>query len=207
MSVDWKQVKKHAKRAWHFIWHEESAASWAVNIIVAFILIKYLVYPGLGLLLGTGFPVVAVVSGSMEHHPGNFEQWWALNEDFYLGQNITQFDFMNYPFRNGFNKGDIMVLAGADPDTLRLGEVIVYWSGKSYPIIHRYIGTNTESFSGTVYLVSKGDNNPNFVIAPDLDEKHIPQELLLGKAVFRIPLLGYVKIWAVDAFRLLLGLF
>jgi len=191
------------RRAWHFLWYEDSLASWLVNIVLAFVLIKFLLYPGLGLVLGTHFPVVAVVSSSMEHHPGSFEQWWGANQDFYLAHNITEFDFLSYPFHDGFNKGDIMVLAGVDPATVRLGTIIVYWSGKPYPIIHRYIGRNNAT--GMDYLMSKGDNNPGQVIAPDLDERRIPPGMVVGRAVVRIPYLGWVKIGAVDLLGVLTG--
>jgi len=185
------------RRIWYFIWYEDSLASWLVNIVLAFILIKFLLYPGLGLVLGTQFPVVAVVSSSMEHHPGDFDAWWAANEDFYLGKNITKFDFLSYPFRNGFNKGDIMILAGVNSSRIKKGQIIVYWSRKPYPIIHRFVGQNP---SDPTLLMSKGDNNPAMVQTFDLNEYRIPPDQVVGKAVLRIPYLGYVKIWAVELF-------
>lgn len=187
------------KKFWHFIWHEDSIASWIANIVIAFILIKFILYPGLGFVLGTDFPVVAVVSSSMEHQPRNFNEWWGENEDFYLKYNITKFDFQAFPFRNGFNKGDIMILSGVDASDVELGEVIVYWSGKPYPIIHRYIGRNGE------YLMSKGDNNDGLVIGFDLNEMQIQENQVLGKASLRIPYLGWVKILAVNLVQCTLG--
>ena len=62
-----KEFKKLLKKTWHFIWEDNSIWSWIANVIIAFILIKFIVYPGLGLLLSTSHPVVAVVSSSMEH--------------------------------------------------------------------------------------------------------------------------------------------
>ncbi|MBR9693352.1 signal peptidase I [Candidatus Woesearchaeota archaeon] len=199
----WGQMnwKERGKKTWHFLWHEDSLASWLVNIVLAFVLIKFLLYPGLGLVLDTEFPVVAVVSSSMEHHPGDFDEWWSANEDFYLSKNITKFDFQTYPFKGGFNKGDIMVLTGLNPDNAKEGQVIVYWSRKPYPIIHRYIGQNPLD---PVYLTSKGDNNPAMVQTFDLNEYMIHPDMVVGKAVLRIPFLGYVKIWAVDLLNLLL---
>ena len=58
-------------KVWHFIWHDDSIWSWIVNIILSFILIKFLVYPGIGFALSTTHPIVAVVSGSMEHKTTN----------------------------------------------------------------------------------------------------------------------------------------
>jgi signal peptidase I len=190
--VNWKKI---LKRTWHFIWHDDSALSWIVNIIIAFILIKFLIYPGLGLIFGTTFPVVAVVSDSMEH-PSDFNSWWAQHEDFYLKQNITDIDFIRYPFKNGFNKGDIMVLIGTDPQKVEIGDVIVYESKKRYPIIHRVI--NIRDTGGEYYFETKGDNNPYQIRSFDLDEKNVSSDSYLGKAVFRIPWLGYIKIWFAD---------
>jgi hypothetical protein len=59
-------------KVWYFVWHSNSIWSWVANIIIAFVLIKFLVYPGLGLIMGTTHPIVAVVSESMDHrmlHP------------------------------------------------------------------------------------------------------------------------------------------
>ena len=71
-----KQPQTTWGKIWHFLWYEDSVASWLVNIVLAFVLIKFVLYPGLGLILGTQFPVVAVVSSSMEHHPSSFDGWW-----------------------------------------------------------------------------------------------------------------------------------
>jgi len=67
--MDWKKI---LKKTWWFIWESDSIWSWIVNIILAFVIIKFLVYPGLGFAMQTSHPIVAVVSGSMEHkavHP------------------------------------------------------------------------------------------------------------------------------------------
>src|SRR3989338_1393138 len=105
------------QKIWHFLWYEDSLASWLVSIALAFVLIKFIIYPGLGLIFGTQFPVVAVVSNSMEHDQG-FDAWWQSQEDLYLRFNITKNEFLDYPMRNGFNKGDIIVLVGTKPENL-----------------------------------------------------------------------------------------
>ena len=61
------KFRKLWKKFWYFIWEDNSIWSWIVNVILAFLLIKFLVYPGLGIILGTDYPIVAVVSESMEH--------------------------------------------------------------------------------------------------------------------------------------------
>lgn len=189
-------MKKDAlKKFWHFIWHDDSLLSWIINVIVAFILIKFIIYPGLGLALGTNFPVVAVVSNSMEHN-GDFFNWWNGQEDLYLKENITDIDFRQFPFVNGFNKGDIMLLFGTDPYKIKVGDVIVYHGGKSYPIIHRVI--NIRDTGGELYFGTKGDYNRHQIRDLNLDEKNVSSKKYIGRAVLRIPFLGYIKIWFVD---------
>lgn len=193
---EWKII---LKKTWHFIWEEDSVASWLVNIILAFVLIKFVVYPGLGLILGTGFPIVAVVSSSMEHNT-NFDGWWEKNENFYHESNIQKEDFMKYPYKNGFNKGDIMVLIKATPEKLNIGDVIVFRDGAPDPFIHRII----KKWSDKGYhFQTKGDNNPRSIKTEWLDETDIKEEQLLGKTLFRIPFLGYIKIWFVELLKLL----
>lgn len=186
------------KKVWHFIWVDDSAASWIVNIIIAFVLIKFLIYPGLGLAFGTSFPIVAVVSGSMEHDQ-KFDLWWDSQQQFYLQYNITKDDFSDYAFKNGFNKGDLMVLFGASPEKIKIGDVIVYKAGRPDPIIHRVI---SKEYSGEYIFQTKGDHNAYQIQSAWLDETNVAESQIVGKAVFRIPYLGWVKIIFVE----LLGL-
>jgi len=206
-------LKKAWKKIWHFIWEEDSLASWIVNILLAFILIKFIVYPGLGFILSTSHPVVAVVSGSMEHNGLGFDEWWEENEAWYSDIEMAKDDFVNFHFRNGFNKGDIMVLQGKDSSEIKLGEVIVFVSSKQRPradpIIHRVV--KIEEKDGKYTFKTKGDNNPDSINGCDvmgcLYEGDISQEQVIGKALFRIPLLGYIKIWAVEILRFVINIF
>ncbi|MFQ5620897.1 MAG: hypothetical protein ACE5FT_03565 [Candidatus Nanoarchaeia archaeon] len=183
--MDWK----HAwKRFWHFIWEEDSVASWLANIVLAFVLIKFIVYPGLGLVFGTSHPVVAVVSSSMEHD-GNFDNWWQYKCPkgsqgvLYEPYGISHEDFQNYWFRNGFNKGDIMVLWNWG--SIDVGDVMVFnVARRGDPIIHRVVAVEQQLYK------TKGDNNCGS--APF--EQEIQSEQVIGKAVMRIPYLGWVKL-------------
>jgi len=199
--VDWK---KTLKKVWYFIWEDNSIWSWIVNIILAFILIKFIVYPGLGFLLSTSHPVVAVVSESMEHN-SNFNVWWEKSGNWYVSNDIGKDEFSGFGFKNGFNKGDIMVLKGKAPNDLEMGEVIVFWSARRDPIIHRVVNKWQEN--EVYYFKTKGDNNPASIKSPFLDETKISQEQVVGNAVFRIPMLGYIKIWFVDLIGLIRGVF
>ncbi|MEK6904397.1 MAG: signal peptidase I [Nanoarchaeota archaeon] len=184
------------KKAWDFIWNDDSLLSWIVNLVLAFIIVKFIIYPGIGLMLGTSYPLVAVVSSSMEHKE-NFDEWWFDNSFFYAKYNITKEDFADFRFRNGFNKGDIMVLKGKEAKDIKTGDVVVYENTfNRNPIIHRVI--RIEKKEG-FYFITKGDNNPvedQLKVSEDQIER-------TGTAVFRIPILGYIKIM----FTSLMGVF
>ena len=199
-----KKIKKTLKEIWYFIWEDNSIWSWLVNIILAFVLIKFVVYPGLGFLLTTSHPVVAVVSDSMEHNNLGFDAWWEKNNGEYIEKGIDKKTFEMFPLKNGFNKGDIMFLVGRDPKNVEVGDIIVFISHRqrprSDPIIHRVV--NKIEKDSYVTLETKGDKNSGSINGCDnhgcTDETDIMEEQLIGKTVFRIPLFGYIKIWFVD---------
>lgn len=203
-------LKNLFKKTWWFLWESDSIWSWLANIVLAFVLIKFVVYPGLGLLLGTDFPVVAVVSGSMEHD-GSFDEWLAYDafcsgqrctqEEWYAAHGISKQAFEGYAFANGFNKGDIMILKGIEPKNIKIGNVIVFMSSKeSEPIIHRVVKIYQDEATGFVFI-TKGDHNLDSG-AVDTD---IREEEVVGKAVFRIPMIGWVKIIFVSLLNRIIG--
>ena len=175
------------KKVWKFLWYEDSVLSWIVSIILAFLIVKFIIYPGLGLVLGTGYPVVAVVSSSM-HHEGNFNEWYDKKGEWYNRYDYTKEQIKEWSFSNGFNKGDIMVLKGAK--NIEIGDVIVFNGNSNNPIIHRVV------FIGDNYYQTKGDNNMDSF--QQLGETNIKKEQIIGKAVLRIPFLGYIKILFTD---------
>lgn len=175
--------KDSAKKVWHFLFVEDSALSWLVNLGLAFLLVKYLLYPGLALALGTQLPLVAVISGSMEHNGVAFDQWWDSKSAWYEERNITKEEFQLYSFLNGFDKGDVMILAA--PENVHVGDVLVYSSATyQYPIIHRVVAVSENGYT------VKGDHNNDA-------DPFVSQEQVVGKALYRIPKLGWVKIGAV----------
>ncbi|MFT4250329.1 MAG: signal peptidase I [Candidatus Woesearchaeota archaeon] len=147
------------QKTWHFLWHDDSAAALIAQILVAFIIIKYVLYPAIGLIAGTPLPVVAVISGSMEHQgetlcgEENQGDWWSTCGEWYEERGINQEQFAEFPFRNGFNTGDVIAVRGAN--NLEVGDIIIFFANKQYPIIHRIVDIPEEG----VYL-TKGDNNP-----------------------------------------------
>lgn len=182
------KLKSQIKRFWNFL-GEDSLASWIANVVLSFILIYFIVYPGLGLILSTSLPVVAVVSGSMEHRDYSFNDWWENNWKDYDRYHIKKEDFSQFRFKNGFNKGDIMVIYGAEPKDIKVGQVIVYRSTQSSnPIIHRVV--SVEEAGEDYYFTTKGDNNQ----AADQDRVGKEQIKDTGIAIIRIPYLGWIKI-------------
>ena len=190
----------NTKEVIHFLWNSNSVWSWILDIILAFLIVKFLFYPAVGLVFGTRYPIVAVVSGSMEHN-GAFDNWWTKSPadcgnrvctqaDFYAKYNITKEDFLKFPLHNGFNKGDLIVLRGKKPSDIKVGDIIVFNMDKQEPIIHRVIkkfyNTNVKKY----YFQTKGDHNP-FSFYSELQTS---QDEILGVAWFRIPYLGYIKI-------------
>lgn len=191
---------------WYFIWHEDSMESWMINIVLAFILIKYLVYPGLGFVFATTHPIVAVVSGSMYHGNG-FDDYWINGGGWYDDNGVSKSLFNTFPMRNGFSKGDIMVLRGVSSKDLEIGDIIVFISAQDRPrpdpIIHRIVAKN--EVNGEIIFGTKGDNyrtNNKPINGCDFNgclyESDIKANQIIGKAFIRVPYLGYVKIWAVD---------
>ena len=198
--------KEVVKRVWHFLWDEDSIWSWIANVVIAFVIIKFLLYPGLGWLLGTPAPIVAVVSGSMEHD-GNFDEWWTqptccndicsktvVQKDMYDHINISRAQFREFSFVNGFNMGDIIILYSSKK--VELGDVIVFLvQHRPDPIIHRVVKISEED--GKKYYTTKGDHNCD----SGPFELKLPEDKVIGKAVWRVPWLGWVKIAAVWLFE------
>jgi hypothetical protein len=200
-------------KVWYFIWEDNSVWSWIVNIILAFVLIKFAVYPALGLMFGTTHPVVAVVSNSMQHnsliadsavrqmlqHNSSFDKWWYKSGKFYEENGITKDNFRMFTLKNGFSKGDIIILRGEKPQSLKIGDIIVFYGSEPDPIIHRVVEKWEED--GQLYFRTKGDNNEGFVP----DELRISQSLIIGKAWFKLPWLGYVKIIFTEGINVIGG--
>src|SRR3989338_9238248 len=93
-------MNKYLKKLWDIFWSDDSVLGWILNVIVAIILVKFVIYPGLGFVFNTDFPVVAVVSGSMQHE-NSFEKWWGENGNYYENINITKEEFKGFRFKNG----------------------------------------------------------------------------------------------------------
>ena len=172
-------ISKNIKKFSDFL-KKDSWSSWAVSAILVIFCIKFVFFPFLSLVTGTPLPIVVVESCSM-YHKSPFNEWWKENSAWYESRGIEKKDFEKFNMKNGLNKGDIVFIVGKN--NYNNGEIIIFSSKTKYPLIHRIISVNP--------LSTKGDNNPGQI--DDL-EKNISQDAVLGKAVGRIPLLGWLKL-------------
>jgi hypothetical protein len=212
MGEKWGKFKLQGKNTWNFFWNDDSIWSWLANIVVAFLVIRFIVYPVLGLLLGTSYPIVAVISESMEHgtsddnicgkhfvdFPESYDTYWEVCGQWYESNGITKEEFRKFPFKNGFRKGDVILLWRANEGNLEIGDILIFQGGKVQPIIHRIVNNWKED--GSVYYQTKGDHN-NGIITGVYGEEKIGVERVLGKGLVRIPYLGWLKILFVDAVK------
>jgi signal peptidase I len=182
-------LKKLAKKTWKFLVHDDSWQSFIADAILILIIGKFILFPGLGMVFGTAYPLVAVVSGSMDHNGQEFGDWWADNKEVYESTEINENIFTDFSFKNGFEKGDVMLIKGTDFDELNVGDVIVFSvSSRRDPIIHRIISI------GDGFVSTKGDANFGQISF----EKEIHPNQVQGKAILSVPYIGWVKVGAME---------
>ena len=174
-------MTKMYKRFWNFL-QEDSWTSFIVTLLLAFIIIKLIFFPGLSLITGTSLPLVIVESCSMHHYEDGFEN--TFGSPIYKDYGISLEDTVNWGFQNGFSKGDIIFVVGAN--NIEIGDVIIFNGGVQYPLIHRVVETNDN-------YATKGDNyKTNF--GQLSSEKNISEEQIIGKALFKVPFIGWIKL-------------
>lgn len=171
-------IMKPLKGAWCFL-HEDTWQSWLVSLVLVIIGIKFIFFPLLSFITATPLPLVVVESCSM-YHGENFDRWWQNNAIWYEAKDIDKEKFSKFQFKNGLNKGDIIVVWGRS--LYKQGDIIIFNAPTKYPIIHRIIEESPRS--------TKGDNNTDQIQL----EKNISDSALMGKAAIRIPFLGWIKL-------------
>jgi signal peptidase I len=82
------------------------------------------------------------------------------------------------------NTGDIAIIISVPPRTIRIGDIIQYYTADMM-VIHRVIDTYVAG--GTRWFITKGDANTE----PD---DPVNQNQVIGKSVFTIPQLGWVSV-------------
>jgi len=186
------KLKEAIKKFWHLLWKDESWKGWLFSIVFLFVFIKFIFFPILSLITGTSLPLAIVESCSMYHKGNlfsNYDSWWGNHEEKYTDFGITKEDFSNFKFPNGFNKGDILFIAGVRPENIKIGDVIIFSANYQNPLIHRIIDIKKQ---GEEYFFSTiGDNNNGQLEV----EKNIHESQIVGKANFKIaPYIGWVKL-------------
>jgi len=174
------------------LWKDDSLKGWIFSIIFLFIFIKFIFFPTLSIITGTSLPLAIVESCSMYHNGNllsNYDNWWDRHESKYSKYEIEKQEFKDFIFKNGFNKGDILFVIRANPEKLKIGDVIIFNADKKNPVIHRII--EIKDNNGEYSFSTIGDNNNGQLSV----EKNIKQEQLIGKAVFKIaPYMGWGKL-------------
>jgi len=201
-----RKVKKGFKKFWFLLWKDNSIKGWLFSVVFLFVFIKFIFFPILNLATGTALPLAIVESCSMYHQGNvfsNFDSWFTRHDTKYSEFDITKSEFESFSFRRGFSKGDILFMVGANPDKLKIGDIIAFKSGtKNTPVIHRIIEIREEN--GGRIFTTIGDNNAQILIPGNnpfgIDEREIQEEQIVGKAVFRVvPALGWVKLIFFEA--------
>ena len=190
---------KNMKKKWN-----QYTEGWFGNVIYLFVgfAIAYSFNIFLGYALNTETPVVAVFSCSMEHNTynswfcnmkanevcgkdtnnydtTNFDEYWKLCGNWYESQNISKEEFNSFISEDGLEVGDMIVVLNTK--SFNVGDILIFNTDeRKYPIIHRIYAINGNT------ILTKGDNNA----VPDSFTKTKTN----GKAILKIPLLGWVKI-------------
>lgn len=187
-----KEIKKFFEKFWFLLWKDDSWKGWIFSIVVLFIFIKWIFFPLLSLATGTILPLAIVESCSMYHDNEiihDYETWWDYKESKYNNFKISKEEFSNFIFKNGFNKGDVLFIIKANPNKLKIGDIIIFQAPTTNPVIHRIV--KIEEKEGKKIFSTLGDNNPSQIYF----EKEISEDQLVGKAVVKvIPYVGWLKL-------------
>jgi signal peptidase I len=172
---------------------KDSWGSLLIWLIIIAVFILYIFFPFLSWITQAPLPLVIVESCSM-YHETSFDKWWDKHYSWYIGQGFIKTEFEEFPLLNGLNKGDIIVVWGRSQ--YEIGDIIIFQTNSEHninkPVIHRIVKDNPIS--------TKGDNGfTNQVQAPF--ERNIEPDQILGKAVAKIPFIGWIKLILFEPFQ------
>jgi signal peptidase I len=167
------------------IWNNDYFKT-ALAIALIFVIIAG-VFVGMQLALGASVPIRVVESGSMcVPYDGRCNGW-------------------SHPFDQTLHVGDIIIIQKVDPATLNANypnsDIIVYRNPNGVtPIVHRIV--EKQEINGTLYFKTKGDGNRP-IVWPNIpnnydnipDSKGVPQNLIEGKVILRIPWFGWITLF------------
>jgi signal peptidase I len=145
---------------------------------------------GMQFVLGAAVPIRVVESGSMcVPYDGRCDGW-------------------SHPFDQTLHVGDIIIIQNIKPADLNTNypnsDIIVFRNPNpngATPIVHRIVAK--QEINGTLYFKTKGDGNgrPNtWPAIPNSydnipDSRGVPQNLIEGKVILRIPWFGQITLF------------
>ncbi|VVB77709.1 Uncharacterised protein [uncultured archaeon] len=218
--MSFQEIINSIKKSWKWIWDSDSVLSWIVALLVIFVFVKFIFFPSLSLITGTSLPLAGVESSSMDHQivsddygrltlcgklyspqdkkKLSFDEYWSICGDWYENKNISKEEFKTFPLNNGFSKGDIIIVWGRF--TPKIGDIIIFKSNEGSiaprPIIHRIVKIQDQ------IMQTKGDHNSEQLVESNnlymTDETKIRKDQIIGKAILKIPYLGYIKLWTTE---------
>ncbi|TRO48640.1 hypothetical protein E2P60_00665 [Candidatus Bathyarchaeota archaeon] len=145
---------------------------------------------GSQLVLNTSYPALAVVSGSMCIPQNGACDGWT------------------HPFDHTLHIGDLIIVQGVIPQNLNTdypnSDIIVFYKSNQTDelIVHRIV--TAEDRNGVLYFYTKGDGNGynKWPATPERTEydpwnggQGIPEDLVVGKVVMRIPWVGHIVLF------------
>jgi hypothetical protein len=177
----------------------------AVAVILIVAVVLGFVF-GLQLALNSSNPALTVESGSM---------YIASYGNTYVAPAVEWSNVwlsLTHPFARTLSVGDIIIVQGVNPKDLNANypnsDIIVFHnpSDPTNPndlIVHRIIAK--EVVNGTIYFLTKGDGNGNpWPSTPQIgygtdpwdsgNPPGVPQSLVIGKVVMRIPWFGWITL-------------
>lgn len=84
-------------------------------------------------------------------------------------------------------RGDLVIVRSISPETLQIGDIIIFESSMSdIPVVHRIV--NIGFSGGELKFTTKGDNNPS------VDPYLVPASDVLAKVVGSVRYLGFITL-------------
>lgn len=164
----------------HWLFKGKGVVANVSFLIFAYVFLKFVAMPVFLSVTGLN-DVVAVLSGSMRHVPGSYENTFT---GWLVFRGFNESDYASWPFMNGMEVGDAVTVT---PGSISVGDVIIYYRGNDM-IIHRVV--NTTEIGGVNYYTTKGDANPESMAF----EVNVPESLVVGKAGVRVPFIGWPRV-------------
>jgi signal peptidase I len=170
------------------LWKNEYFQTAVVIGLIALVIFGF--WYGSQVVLNTPYPALAVVTGSMcVPYDGRCDGWF-------------------HPFSHTLHIGDLIIVQGVNPADLNAdypnSDIIVFHkpSNSEELIVHRVVAK--EERDGVLYFYTKGDGNgvnkwPSMPTISEYDpwndKQGVPEDLVVGKVVMRIPWLGHVVLF------------